>query len=50
VWWGWFLCDECQLEVIDDPVHHGRVDKEDDDLHPAAALRTKERVNLVGLI
>jgi len=43
------LCDKGQLEVIDDPVHHGIVGEEGDDFHHATALRAEERVNFVHL-
>jgi hypothetical protein len=35
--------------VIDDPVHHGIIGEESDDLHHAAASRAEERVNLINL-
>jgi hypothetical protein len=30
---GRFRCHKCQLEVVDDPVHHREIRKESDDLH-----------------
>ena len=38
-----------QVEVADDPVHYGIVGDEGDDPHPAAALRTDQRIHLVDL-
>jgi len=35
--------------MIDDPVHHGIVGEESDDLHRGAALRADHRVNLIDL-
>jgi len=35
--------------VIDDPVHHGIVCKEGDDLHHATALGTDERIDFINL-
>jgi len=46
---GRFVGDESQLEVIDDPVHHGIVGEESNDLHRAPALRAEERVDLIHL-
>jgi len=43
------LRDKGQLEVVNDPVHHGIVGEESDDLHDAAALRADHRVNLIDL-
>ncbi len=41
------LCDKCQLEMIDDPVDHGIVCQEGNDLHLSAALRADQRIHLV---
>ena len=43
------ICDKRQLEVVDDPVHHGIVRKESYDLHCAPALRTEHRVDFINL-
>ncbi|MFP4083251.1 MAG: hypothetical protein ACLFVG_10940 [Candidatus Aminicenantes bacterium] len=42
------LGDKCQLEVVDDPVHHGIVGEEGDDAHLAATSGTEQRVDLEG--
>jgi hypothetical protein len=42
------VCDEGQLEVVDDAVHHGIVGKESDNLHRAAALGTDHRVDFIN--
>jgi len=39
------LGDKCQLKVLDDPVHHGIVCDEGDDLHVSSALSTNQRVD-----
>jgi len=41
---GRSLGDKCQLEVIDDSVHHRIVDEESDDAHPALSSRSDQRV------
>ena len=43
------LCDKCQLEVVDDPVHYGIVCKESDDAHPAATSGAGQRVDFENL-
>jgi len=35
--------------VVDDPVHHGMVGEEGNDLHGVPALRTDERVHFIDL-
>ncbi len=45
--WGRFVGDKGELEVADDPVHHGIVGEKGDDPHRAAALRADERVHLI---
>jgi len=35
--------------MVDDPVQHGIVCNESDDLHPAAAFGTDQRVDLINL-
>jgi len=39
------LCDKGQLEMLDDPVHHGIVCGEGNDAHLAAALGTEQRID-----
>jgi hypothetical protein len=38
---GRFVGDESQLHVVDDPINHGVICEESDDLHRAAALGTE---------
>jgi len=45
--WRRSLRDKSQLEVVDNPVHHGIVGEEGDDLHRGAALDTGQGVNFV---
>jgi len=40
------FCHKGQLEVMDDPVHHGIVGEESDDLHRGAALDTGQGIHL----
>jgi hypothetical protein len=42
------LGEESQLEVADDPIHHGIVGEEGDNLHVAAGSRADQRVNFIG--
>jgi hypothetical protein len=46
---GRLIGNECQLQVVDDSVHHGGVGEESDDAHLSAALRAEERVNFIHL-
>jgi len=41
--------DNSQLEVVDDPVHHGELGDKGNDAHLAAALGTKQRVDFINL-
>jgi hypothetical protein len=41
--------DKGQLEVADDPINHGIIGEESDDLHRGAASRAEHRVNLINL-
>jgi hypothetical protein len=43
------LRDKGQLEVVDDPVQHGIVGEESDDLHRGAALGAGQGIHLVHL-
>ncbi len=44
--WG-PLRKEGELEVVDDPIHHGIIRNKSDDLHLAAALRADEGINFI---
>jgi len=44
---GRFVCNKRQLQMADDPVHHGIVGEERDDLHLSAALRADQGVDFV---
>jgi hypothetical protein len=46
---GRLICDESQLEVVDDSVDYAIVCEESNDLHRGAALRSDHRVNLIDL-
>ena len=46
---GRLVGHERQFEVVDDPVHHGEIREESDDLHRPTALRADERVNFINL-
>jgi len=43
------LGDKDQFQVIDDPVHHGRLGEERDDLHRASTAGTAQGVDLIDL-
>jgi len=42
------LRHKCELEVVDDAVHHDIVCDESDDAHLALALGAEERVNFIN--
>jgi hypothetical protein len=48
VWRGRSLGDKGELEVADDPINHGVISEESDDLHLSAALGADHRINLIS--
>lgn len=49
VWRRRLLCNKGELEVVDDPVHHGIVGDEGDDAHLAATSGTEQRIDFKDL-